>query len=428
MKEVCSELELEELNREIVNRLLRGAPGESEVSVELWNGKRIWGKGEKLKIKLKTPWSLKEAFREFNDLSLAESYIYGLIDLEGDIFLLFPLVDWILERNLSLTEKLKLWRLIKKLPGEAQIRRCWAEVDGELHSIERDKQAVQYHYDVSNEFYKLFLDKNMVYSCAYFRSEKDSLDKAQEQKVDYICRKLMLKPGERFLDIGCGWGALILHAAKKYKVEAVGITLSEKQYEFVKRRIEEEGLQDRCTVLLADYRELDQWESFDKIASVGMFEHVGRKRALTYFRQAYKLLKEKGIFLNHAISCSYKEYGKPASQFIRKYVFPDGELLPIYLTVEKAEEAGFEVRDVECLREHYTLTLMHWVRNLEKNKEKAVEVAGEEKYRIWRLYMAASAYQFLTGRIGLYQTLLVKTAKDGSSGFPLTREHLYREG
>ncbi|ADU96942.1 SAM-dependent methyltransferase [Thermovibrio ammonificans] len=427
-KEVCSEREVEELNREIVNRLLKGAPGEEETSVILWNNKRVWGRGDKLKIRIKTPWSLKEALKQFNDLSLAESYIYGLIDLEGDIFLLFPLVDWILQRRWPLSEKVKLWRLIRRLPGEAQIKRCWAEVDGELHSIERDKQAIQYHYDVSNDFYRLFLDRNMVYSCGYFRTPHDSLDRAQEQKIDYICRKLMLKPGERFLDIGCGWGALIIHAAKKYGVYALGITLSENQYRYVKERIKEEGLEGRCEVLLADYRELNEPESFDKIASVGMFEHVGQKRALTYFKQAYNLLKEKGIFLNHAISCNYHEFGKPASQFIRKYVFPDGELLPIYLTVEKAEEAGFEVRDVECLREHYTLTLMHWVRNLERNYKKAVEIAGEERYRIWRLYMASSAYQFLTNRIGLYQTLLVKTAKDGSSGFPLTREHLYREG
>ncbi|WP_457681523.1 class I SAM-dependent methyltransferase [Thermovibrio sp.] len=426
MEKVCSEREVEELNREIVNRLLGDNPLKRDVSVVLWNGKRVWGEGERLKIKIKTPWSLKEALREFNDLSLAESYIYGLIDLEGDIFTLFPLVDWIIEKRMGLKEKLSLLRLVRKLPGEAQIRRCWAEVDGELHSIERDKKAISYHYDVSNRFYSLFLGKTMVYSCAYFKSPKDPLDKAQEQKVDYICKKLMLKEGEKFLDIGCGWGALIIHAAKHYKVNALGITLSKKQYEFVKERIKEEGLEGRCEVLYKDYREIKGEGIFDKIASVGMFEHVGLKRALTYFKQAYTLLKEGGIFLNHAISCNYHEYGKPPSKFIRKYVFPDGELLPIYLTVKKAEEAGFEVRDVECLREHYTLTLMHWVRNLERNKEEAIKEAGEEKYRIWRLYMASSAYQFLTNKIGVYQTLLVKTKKDGTSGFPLTREYMYR--
>lgn len=423
----CSEREIEELNRKVIEELLKGAPAEEEVSVLLWNGKRVWGRGNKLRIIIKTPWSLKEALKGPSDLSLAESYIYGLVDLEGDIFLLFPIVDWITERLKGFKEKVKLWRLIRRLPGEAQIRRCWAEVEGELHSIERDRRAISYHYDVSNEFYKLFLDKNMVYSCAYFRSYGDSLDKAQENKIDYICRKLMLKPGLKLLDIGCGWGALIIHAAKKYKVEALGITLSKNQYDYVRERIKEEGLEDRCRVLLADYRELNLWNSFDRIVSVGMFEHVGLKNADLYFKQAYKLLKERGIFLNHAISCNYHEYGKPASQFIRKYVFPDGELLPIYLTLKKAEEAGFEVRDVESLREHYTLTLMHWVKNLEKNRERAVKIAGEERYRIWRLYMAASAYQFMTNRIGLYQSLLVKPDKSGSSGFPLTREHLYRE-
>jgi cyclopropane-fatty-acyl-phospholipid synthase len=268
----------------------------------------------------------------------------------------------------------------------------------------------------------------MVYSCGYFKTPEDSLDRAQEQKLDYICKKLRLKPGEKFLDIGCGWGSLIIHASKNYGVKSVGITLSKNQYEFVREGIKREGLEEKCKVLLADYREISDWNYYDKIASIGMFEHVGEKRALTYFKQAYKLLKYGGVFLNHAISSNYHEYGKPPSQFIRKYVFPDGELLPIYLTVEKAEEAGFEVRDVESLREHYTLTLMHWVKNLEENYRKVVEVAGETKYRVWRLYMASSAYQFLTNRIGLYQTLLVKTHPNGESEFPLTREYMYREG
>ncbi|WP_121170181.1 SAM-dependent methyltransferase [Thermovibrio guaymasensis] len=309
--EKCNLKEVEELNEELVKELLNGAPGESEASVILWNGKRVWGKGDKLKIKIKTPWSLKEAFRENSDLSLAESYIYGLIDIEGDIFLLFPIVDWIIDRVSSLKERLRLWRLIRKLPGEAKVKRCWAEVDGELHSIERDKKAIQYHYDVSNGFYKLFLDKNMVYSCAYFRSYGDSLDNAQENKIDYICRKLMLKEGEKLLDIGCGWGALIVHAAKKYRVNAVEITLSENQYNYVRERIRKEGVVDRCKVLPTDYKEVDEWNSYDKIVSVGMFEHVGLKIAGLYFEQAFKLLKERGIFLNHAISCNYYEYGPP---------------------------------------------------------------------------------------------------------------------
>ena len=429
MKGVCvNDEELLDLNRKLILQLLEGAPEENKVSVELWNGEKVWGRGNRLRIKVKKPWALREALESFSDLSLAESYIYGLIDLEGDIYPIFPIADWLVEKFKGIREKLKLWRIVRRIPKLEELRKCRAEVEGELHSIERDKRAVQYHYDVSNEFYRLFLDKNMVYSCGYFKSLSDSLDKAQEQKVDYICRKLRLKEGERFLDIGCGWGTLIIHASKKYRTRSVGITLSKNQYEFVKERIKEEGLEDRCTVLLADYRELSDWNYFDKIASVGMFEHVGEKRALTYFSQAYKLLKHGGLFLNHAISSSYKEFGKPPSQFIRKYVFPDGELLPIYLTIKNAERAGFEVRDVESLREHYALTLMHWVKNLENNYERAVEVAGEVKYRIWRLYMASSAYQFLTARIGVYQTLLVKTHPSGESGFPLTRDYLYREG
>jgi cyclopropane-fatty-acyl-phospholipid synthase len=426
---VClSEEELLRLNRALVRKLLNGAPLENKISVYLWNGERVWGRGEELKIEIKKVWALREALSEFSDLSLAESYIYDLLDLKGDIYLVFPIADWLIEKFSSLRKKLELLKLIKRIPKLEELEKCRAEVRGELHSIERDKQAVQYHYDVSNDFYKLFLDKNMVYSCGYFKTPEDSLDRAQEQKLDYICKKLRLKPGEKFLDIGCGWGSLIIHASKNYGVKSVGITLSKNQYEFVREGIKREGLEEKCKVLLADYREISDWNYYDKIASIGMFEHVGEKRALTYFKQAYKLLKYGGVFLNHAISSNYHEYGKPPSQFIRKYVFPDGELLPIYLTVEKAEEAGFEVRDVESLREHYTLTLMHWVKNLEENYRKVVEVAGETKYRVWRLYMASSAYQFLTNRIGLYQTLLVKTHPNGESEFPLTREYMYREG
>ncbi len=426
MEKICNEEELLRINKEVIRSILKGAP-QKGVSVELWNGEKVWGEGDKLRIKLNYPWSLKEALKENSDLSLAESYIYGLVDLIGDIYLVFPIADWLTQRELPFKEKIKIWRKLRKIPSGRSFKKCWAEVNGELHSIERDKQAVQYHYDVSNDFYKLFLDKNLVYSCAYFKDPKDSLDKAQIQKIEHICRKLNLKEGEKLLDIGCGWGALIIHAAKKYGVKAVGITLSQNQYEYAKERIKEEGLEDRCTVLLADYRELDQWGEYDKIVSVGMFEHVGKKRAPTYFSQAYKLLKEKGLFLNHAITVNYREYGTPPSQFIRKYVFPDGELLPISTTLNFAEREGFEVRDVEALREHYTLTLMHWVKNLERNYEKARELVGEEKFRIWRLYMASSAYQFLTNRIGVYQSLLLKTGKEGESGMPLTREYMYKE-
>ncbi len=419
--------EFEKISEEIIKRVLKGVP-DFPVAVELWNGKRVFNPPKvKTVIRINAPWALRKMFLKMSDLSLAEGYIYQDVDIDGDIFAMFPFIEWLSERKFSTSEKLKLAQMLLKLPTKKEYERlCAAELDGEVHSKERDKKAIEYHYDVSNEFYKCFLDKNLVYSCAYFRSYEDSLDKAQEQKIDYICRKLRLKPGEKLLDIGCGWGALVIHAAKNYGVNAVGITLSKNQAEYANERIKREGISQKCKVIVADYRDMDEWNSYDKIVSVGMFEHVGQKNALLYFEQMFKLLKERGVFLNHAISVEFREFGKPASQFIRKYVFPDGELLPIYLTIQKAEEAGFEVRDVEALREHYTLTLMHWVKRLEKNRERAVEVAGEERFRIWRLYMAASAYNFMRNKIGVYQSLLVKTAKDGTSGFPLTREDWYR--
>jgi len=244
-----------------------------------------------------------------------------------------------------------------------------------------------------------------------------------EQKLDYICRKLRLKPGERLLDIGCGWGALVIHAAKHYGVEAVGITLSENQYRWAQERIKREGLEGRARVELRDYREVNEPEGFDKLVSVGMFEHVGEEMLEVYFRQALKLLKPGGVFLNHGIA---RNANRPWQRdtFGDKYVFPDGELVPIWLTLKVAQEAGFEVRDVESLREHYALTLRHWVRRLEDHHDEALEIVDETTYRIWRLFMAGSSYNFLKGHHEIYQTLLVK-AEGGPSGLPWTRADWY---
>jgi cyclopropane-fatty-acyl-phospholipid synthase len=313
--------------------------------------------------------------------------------------------------------------------------------------------AIQYHYDVGNDFYALWLDHHMQYSCAYFGTGVEDLDAAQERKLEHICRKLRLRPGERLLDIGCGWGGMALYAAQKHSVRVLGITLSQEQAAYANVRIARADLGGQASVKLQDYRDVGA-ESFDKIVSVGMFEHVGQKQLPEYFAQAYRSLKPGGLFLNHGISrrapwlhrmnpevklCCPPDM-RPAraslwrqwvgqyilgqDRFFQHYVFPDGELLPVSQVNTMAEQAGFEVRDVENLREHYALTLRHWVKQLEQHQAEAIELAGEVVYRTWRLYMAVMAYGFSCGRFNVNQTLLAKP-NVGRSHLPLTREDLY---
>ncbi len=298
------------------------------------------------------------------------------------------------------------------------------------HSHKRNRKAIEYHYDVSNEFYALFLDRNMIYSCAYYRHVDDSLDTAQEQKLDHILNKLMLQPGERFLDIGCGWGALILRAAKKYGAIATGITLSKNQFEYVQNRIQTEGLQDRCKVELRDYRDLPETEVFDKIASVGMFEHVGLKNLPTYFRKMCSLLAEDGLVLNHGITSSdaeSREVGAGAGEFISQYVFPDGELPHLSLALKEMSVAGLEVTDTESLRRHYAMTCHEWTNRLESNRDRAIAIAGERRVRIWEIYLAGCAHAFSHEWINIYQVLGRKANSTAPIALPLTREYMYQD-
>ncbi len=294
------------------------------------------------------------------------------------------------------------------------------------HSRSRDRKAIEYHYDVSDDFYRLFLDRNMVYSCAYYRHEDDTLEAAQEQKLDHILDKLMLKPGERFLDIGCGWGALILRAAKQYGAVATGITLSKNQFEYVQARIRAEGLEGRCTVELRDYR--DVTGTFDKIASVGMFEHVGLKHLEAYFTKIRELLADEGLVLNHGITSGNADSRWAAlgvGEFIDRYVFPDGELPHLNLVVREMAVAGLEVTDVESLRRHYGKTCHEWADRLEANRERAAAIAGERRLRIWEIYLAGCAFGFANGWINIYQVLACKASNTAAKPLPLTRAYMY---
>jgi len=403
--------------------------GARDFAVRAWDG-TLWeadaGRPARFTLVLQHPGAVRKMFWPPRPYTLGEAYIYGDIDIEGDIHVFFSLTGhlYTLRSVLGLGQKLRWLKRLFELPGGSRPRtgRLAARLSGAVHSLERDRQAVSYHYDVSNDFFQLWLDRRMIYTCAYFADPSDDIDRAQERKLDYICRKLRLAPGDRLLDIGCGWGGLVMYAAQQYGVHALGITLSRKQVELAQDRIRQAGLQDRCRVEYQDYREVSG--TFDKLVSVGMFEQIGGAMLPLYFQKAYSLLRLGGVFLNHGISLSGWE-GKPRNQaFAQRYVFPDGELKPIHTTLQAAEQARLEVRDVESLREHYILTLQSWVRRLEAHADEARQLTNETTYRIWRVYMAGAADGFRAARLNLYQTLLVKPDR-GDSGLPMTRADWY---
>ncbi|MDT8443991.1 MAG: class I SAM-dependent methyltransferase [Desulfuromonadales bacterium] len=399
-------------------------------AIRLWNGAEWHYSKESPRfiLDLKHPTALQRLLWQPSELSLGEAYITDEFDIHGELEASFELAEHLIGRQWRLSEKLSLMRKLLGLPAKRQTgkERGSLNLKGRAHSKQRDAQAVQYHYNVSNDFYKLWLDQRMVYSCAYFHNLNDSLDQAQHNKLDYLCRKLRLKPGERLLDLGCGWGGLIMHAAERYGVEALGVTLSQPQADLANARIQEAGLADSCRAEVCDYRDIPADQQFDKIVSVGMYEHVGEKKLPHYFQKAYRQLKSGGVLLNHGITESISNAPKGGPSFIDKYVFPDGELIPISTSLRIAEETGFEVRDVESLREHYAMTLRLWVKRLEANRDRAIELTSPETYRIWRIYMAGSAYGFETGRLGLYQSLLVKSGRQASR-LPLTRSDWYQQ-
>ena len=408
---------------------LFGTYGGDQVAVRMWDGTQ-WPDDipRPATIVLKHRGALRQMFLPGSELGLAEAYLYDDFDIEGQIEAVFGLADHLGAATGGLLQRLRLACELLRLPagdGREQGQRGRARLGGRQHSVQRDREAVRYHYDVSSNFYALWLDQHMVYSCAYFERADEELDVAQARKLDYLCRKLRLRPGQRLLDLGCGWGGLVIHAARKYGVDATGITLSQPQADLANERIVAAGLADCCRVWVRDYREMDPTDCYDALVSVGMFEHVGEALLPTYFRLAHALLEPGGAFLNHGIANTMADQPVNGPSFSDTYVFPDGELVPISTTARVAEEAGFEVRDVESLREHYALTLRHWVRRLEANHEQALAYVDEPTYRVWRLFMSGSAHGFTVGRLNLYQTLLVKPDENGHSGLPLTRAGWY---
>jgi cyclopropane-fatty-acyl-phospholipid synthase len=378
--------------------------------VELWNGRRI-ALADSPTVTLRVPTKGALKYLAYVDLArLGEAYVEGYIDVEG------PIGDALraaagLAAHLGGAKKGARPSLLN------------------LHSRKRDAAAISYHYDVSNDFYALWLDRQMVYSCAYYKSGDEDLDTAQQQKLDHICRKLHLKPGDRLLDIGCGWGALVMWAASRYGARATGVTLSQNQHALANQRIRAAGLADRCEVRLQDYRDVPGEGVFDKIASIGMFEHVGLKNLPLYFGVIRRLLADDGIALIHGITAvdpDSRAVGLGGGEFIERYVFPHGELPHLSLLLREMGAAEFEVTDVETLRLHYARTLRQWSERLEANLERARAHTDDKRLRIWRTYLAGCAHGFESGWMTVQQVLAVKARARAAYPLPLSREFMYR--
>ncbi|MEU4350393.1 cyclopropane-fatty-acyl-phospholipid synthase family protein [Streptomyces sp. NPDC023838] len=403
------------------------------VRIRAWDGSEAGPPGAPVVV-LRHRRALRRLLWKPGELGLVRAWVAGELDIEGDLYLTLDLMAGLIwDRGAEPKDAVhpvrdprlraaarELLRLAGPLPPPAPPAEELRRRTGRLHTRRRDKQAVSHHYDVGNAFYELVLGPSMVYSCAYWESPDATLEEAQRDKLELICRKLGLGEGDRLLDVGCGWGSMALHAARHHGAHVVGITLSAEQAAYARKRIAEEGLADRIEIRVQDYRDVRDGP-YDAISSIGMAEHVGSVRYREYADDLYALLKDGGRLLNHQIARRPEgdEAAYHVDEFIDAYVFPDGELAPLGRTLSTLEDAGFEARDVEAIREHYALTLRQWVANLEAGWERAVRLTSPGRARVWRLYMAASALSFERNRIGVNQILAVKTPEGGTSGMPL---------
>ena len=395
--------------------------GELPVAIKAYDGSHAGPSDASATLVVRSPDAVRRVISSPGELGMARAYVAGDIDLDGDVYVALEALG---QRLVDGFGRPQSWGTLARLVrGTGGLRRApeppaeEVRLHGRRHSRSRDAAAIAHHYDVSGEFYRLFLGPTMTYSCAVWEDPSVGLDAAQEAKYDLICRKLGLVPGMRLLDVGCGWGGMAMHAARSYGVRAVGVTLSREQADLARRRVADAGLADRVEIRMADYREVDDGP-YEAISSIGMFEHVGADQLGTYFSRMYSLLAPQGRLLNHGISRPAGQGPIKSNSFLQRYVFPDGELEEIGTVVSAIQRAGLEVRHVETLREHYALTLRAWVRNLEESYTEAVRLAGAGRARVWRLYLASSALGFERGEIEVYQTLAVK-ATAGTSGMNL---------
>ncbi|GHF77309.1 SAM-dependent methyltransferase [Streptomyces thermodiastaticus] len=411
---------------------LMGSP--LPVRLRAWDGSESGPPGTPVLV-VRNRRALRRLLFKPGELGLARAWVSGDLTVEGDLYTALDLLAGMvwergddargIARRLRAPEARSAVRDLVKLAGLPLPPRPPAEEvrrPSHLHTRRTDRRAISHHYDVGNDFYELVLGPSMVYSCAYWPAggPEATLERAQRDKLDLVCRKLGLQPGRRLLDVGCGWGSMALHAAREHGAQVVGVTLSQEQAAYARKRVADEGLTDQVEIRVQDYRDVTDGP-YDAISSIGMAEHVGAARYLEYARDLYALLRPGGRLLNHQIARRPQadESAYRVDEFIDAYVFPDGELAPVGTTVTQLERAGFEVRDVESLREHYALTLRRWVANLEANWEEAQRLTSPGRARVWRLYMAASALSFERNRIGVNQVLAVKTPASGASGMPL---------
>lgn len=400
------------------------------VAARFWTG-RVWQTGPPagFTLVLKHAGAARAMFWPIGPGGLGESYVFDDCDIEGDIL---AFVAWLrhivgMMGSLGLRAKLRILGLLVKVPKQKNPRdpsKIGRPRSGD-QSNEADRKGISIHYDRPGEFYRLFLGPTMVYTCAYFRGATDSLDDAQRQKLDHVCRKLRLRPGQRLLDIGCGWGGLLRHAVKHYGVTGVGVTLAGEQAEWAIKANRDAGLADRIKIEFCHFREMPYAAEFDAVSSIGMTEEVGNRNLPVYMRGVAKALKPGGVYLHHAINLRPHTPLPRWTSFARKYVFPNGDIQTMPVVVGEAARAGLEARDVENIREHYTRTLHGWVRNLEANHDDVVRILDEATYRIYRIYMAGATMGFDAGIYQLNQILFVKPAPDGTAGLPPTREDWY---
>jgi cyclopropane-fatty-acyl-phospholipid synthase len=415
-------------------------PAPRGFDVRLWEGTVLPADGASaFTLALRSPGSLRRMFRVPLALSLGEAYGRGDFEIEGDVWAAAPGMQAYRNQLRSARDAARLARLWRALPRDggpgASVDR--AHIGAAEGSRAWDLEGIRYHYDAGNELYALFLGRRMIYSCAYFPTGAEDLDAAQEAKLEHICRKLRLRPGQTLLDIGCGWGGLVIYAAERFGVRALGVTLSLEQHALATERVRAAGVEDRVEIRIQDYRDLRDGP-FDRVASVGMFEHVGGRRLPAYFAHIRGLMKPGALFLNHgiggraspgyslrrAVSGVLTERLVGSAEFRRRYIFPTGGLVSVSEANLAAERAGLEVRDVENLREHYALTLRHWTRNLEANRDEAVRLSGEPAYRLRRIHMGVASWQFEAGHLTLNQTLLARP-EDGRTPVPWSRADLY---
>jgi cyclopropane-fatty-acyl-phospholipid synthase len=425
--------------RRLLGEIADGALARPPLSLRFWDGSELSADDPSPCLIVRGRGALLQLAHQPNQLGFARAWALGQIELEGGLDEMLERSEGLASVKLSTRDRLTVIRTIVSIAGAKALRRPPSSMveapagAGRRHSPRRDERSVRHHYDISNDFHELVIGPSLVYSCAYFESPEDSLEGAQQQKLELICRKLRLRAGDRLLDIGCGWGSLLLHAVREHGVRGVGVTLSEPQARLARRRLADaaDDVAKRCEIRVADYREVSDGP-FDAIVSVGMYEHVGRAQLGEYVRTVERLLRPGGLFLNHGIARLWPPHSAVGS-FVDRFIFPDGELHPVGELLIELQDTDLEVRDVESMREHYGLTLRRWAANLSANRERAIELVGAERERIWEVYLTGSARAFERGSLSIFQVLCARRGArhrlplsrarliDGRDGLDLTR-------